>query len=169
MLMLLALEPVINWRTLPQAAAHASARCFRSSSTAIKMAIQDLADEAAYRKLVERTREENSTAIVEFVSASCAACRAMKPALERASSDWPSVEFSSILFEACDKAFFKSCGVKTVPHVHIINRGQVLDSYSSPPAKLRLIEEKLKANGLGHLQRRGWLRRRWRKLREWWD
>lgn len=141
-----------------------------SQSTArIRLCIRDLDNEEAYQSLVERTREGNSTAVVEFVSARCAVCKKMKPAMERISSDWPSIEFFSILFEACDKPFFKACGIKSVPHVHILHGGDVLESYASPPAKLKLIEEKLKANGFGHLQRRGFFRRRWREFRDWWD
>ena len=172
--MFLVLECCACWLS-PHGVFHAPLHRARSSgahravASTTGMCIRELDNEEAYQNLLERTREGNATAVVEFVSARCAVCKTMKPAMERISSDWPNVEFHTILFEACEKPFFKSCGIKTVPHVHILHGGDLLESYASPPAKLKLIEEKLKANGFGHLQRRGWFRRRWRKLRDLWD
>ena len=148
--------------------------------------------EGAYNSLLEATRGRDEPSIVEFVSKSCLACKAMRPKMERMTNKWPDVEFYEICkhighsqqtrfshlpssfhppfescvadFESADKQFFKGCGVRVVPHVHIVTRGEVLESFACPPSKLKQIEEKLKSHGYGHLKR-PWFRRRWTQLR----
>ena len=145
-----------------------SPSCLASETGQAKslVSVTSLASAEAYNSLLASTADTSRVAVIQFTSASCAACKKMRPQFERMAEGWPEVEFYDLVFETCGKSHFKSCGVRGVPHVHILAGGEAVESFSCPARKLGLLENTLYARGFAQLaMHRGYLSgRRWRRM-----
>ena len=73
----------------------------------------------------------------------------MKPMIAELARDWErEIKFHNALVEDGNKAWFKSVPVNAVPFFEIIRGGEVLDSFSAGPGKLKRIQERLAAQGI---------------------
>ena len=128
--------------------------------------VTTLTGDEDYATLLESTRSSGRAAVVEFTSEDCAACKAASPCFAQMASAYPEIEWCVQIFQTCSKAHFKACGVQGVPHVHVLVRGEAIESFSCPPTKLRRIIGKLMEHKLVAPCRwyRGWFGgRRWRR------
>jgi len=137
--------------------------------------IDAITEKDQYAALVESTRfNERRLAVVEFSSEQCKACKALKPRFEKMAQDWPTVEFYMMNYEAgTNKQTFKQFGIRRLPHMHVIAKGEEVESFLCPSSKLARLELKLNEHGPWLRGYRGWFSgRRWARLRwnrsNWW-
>ena len=139
---------------------------FPPSASAL-LSVKPITSDAGYHSLREATRSTGRIAIVEFSSETCAACKIARPLFERMAAMYDEVEWHEQLYESSTKAHFKSCGIAFLPHVHIIQDGVAIESFSCPPSKLYgRIGSKLHSLVAPLRPHRGWLNgRRWHSWR----
>ena len=111
--------------------------------------IDAITEKDQYAALVESTRfNERRLAVVEFSSEQCKACKALKPRFEKMAQDWPAVEFYMMNYEAgTNKQTFKQFGIRRLPHMHVIAKGEEVESFLCPSSKLARLELKLNEHG----------------------